>query len=79
MYLNQEQVNSAKQELLDIVWGNIEYDFKSIIQNISETLSSEYPELDEDELYTHLREHLDVTNLGKFGGKLLLTPTYKGE
>ena len=59
MELTKEQQCFVKEELLAIIWGDLESNWKSICELISESTAEEFAGLEEQEVYQLLRENLD--------------------
>ena len=59
MTLTTKQQEFCKQELIDIIWGNISADWASILRLISENATQEFEDLDEQDVYEDLRETLN--------------------
>ena len=59
MALTTKQQEFVKQELIDIIWGNLSADWASILHLISENAAEEFEDLNEEDVYEDLRETLN--------------------
>lgn len=61
--LTQQQKDFCQEELLEVIWANIEYDLRDILQEVSEGAGKTFEGLDGYEVFQYLQDKVEFSNL----------------